>query len=80
MGKFSNIFFIVLAANLVGFALGFVTYEFLFVLLFVVPVEFFVGLLLVFFKNHRETGGALLAASGVTLLVAGFVCSNMSFK
>ncbi len=79
MGKFGNVLFIIVAANLILFGLGFVAYESFFILLFAVPIEFFVGLLLVFFKNHRETGGALLAASGVTLLVAGFVCSSNPF-
>ena len=79
MNKFGNLFFIVLAANLLGFALGFVIYEILFALLFIIPIEFFVGLLLVFFKDHRATGAALLAACGITLLIAGFVCSSNPF-
>lgn len=73
-------FFIAIATNVIFFGFGFFAPDFFIALLFLIPVEFLVGLLLLLFKGYRQTGGALLAASGVTLLLAGLVCSNTTFR
>lgn len=79
MKGFAQPFFITLAANIFVFALGFLEPGFFFFILFAIPIELLVGLLLLFFEQHRPTGAALLAAGGVMLLIAGFVCSSVSY-
>jgi len=80
MNKFGRLFFITLAANVAALGLGLLSPGLLIVLLVAVPIELLVGLCLVFFKTHRETGAALLVVAGVILLIAGFICSSMSYN
>ena len=76
MSKFSRAFVLVFGVDILVFLAGRGSYESIVLLIFIIPIELLVGLLLVFYKDHRETGAALLAAGSVTLLVA-VVCSGI---
>jgi hypothetical protein len=79
MKKFGTGFFAAFGVNMVVLFMTFAIEGFALLLLFTVPIGFLVGFLLLFFEHYREVGGGLMAASGVSLLVAGFVCSNATF-
>jgi hypothetical protein len=79
MNRFAQIFFIAFAANLASFGLGFLEPGFFVLLLVMIPGELIVGFVLMFYEQHRQTGAGLLVAAGVSLLVAGFICSSLAF-
>lgn len=80
MKSFARIFFFILLVNVAVFGLGFMAPPLLILLLVAVPIELLVGLVLLFNERYREIGLALLASAGVLLLVAGFICSSMSYN
>lgn len=77
MSPFAKTFFIALAINMAVVLLGLLDVGFLVLAMVAVFLEMLVALVLLFSKRRRETGLALLAVSGVVLLIAGFMCSTM---
>lgn len=77
MGKFTNALFLAAAVNTLLFVVGFLEPAFFVVFLAVIAIEFLVGFILLLDKDSRQTGGGIMTAAAITLLIGFSVCSTM---
>lgn len=80
MNKFVKSLLITTGANAFILLLGLTADPgFLVLLIFATAVEIVVGAIMMIPRQRRETGGGILVAGGISLLIGLSVCSTMSF-